>query len=134
MIWRLHPFAVFAGLIAGSAAAVALGLLGGLVAVFAGVEDIPAALLARADVAGAVIVLASASSFVAGYTTARFSPGEEIVNAATSGAIFLVAGAGEYAQPSVVALPSWLVVLSLALVVPCALLGGLLLRDREPTV
>jgi len=132
VVWRLYPFAVFAGLVVGSLTAAVLGGLGGFAAVYAGLEDIPRALLTRADVAAAVVLITSVSAFVAGYAAARLSPGEELVNATTTGAVFLVVGLAEYAQPSAVELPLWLHVVSLTLVIPCALLGGFVFRGREP--
>lgn len=128
LIWRLYPLAVFAGLLASTAAAVALGAVLSFVALAAGIGEIDATALRRTDAAVAFLVLSVAAALAGGYVAARFAPGEEVVNAAAAG-VALVAIGTSGAGP--IEFPLWIDVVARILTIPSALAGGLLFLRRS---
>jgi len=134
VIWRFYPFAILVGLAVGSAVEV-VGILGGMVVIGVIHPDAAAIgldLLERADVRMLTLASSLASSFAAGFVAARFAPGEELVNAGATGVI-LVVGMARYTQPTLDAPLTGIDMLTLALAVPLAVAGGLLVRGREPS-
>ena len=130
MVWRLYPISVLVGGAAASAVGVLLGFLIALGAIAAGFELGSTEDLQRIEVAAVIVIVSIASFLIAGYVTARFAPGEEIVNAAATGAVMVVAGIGSFGDPSMEAFPEALRVLLLVLALPCTWAGAFLYRAR----
>ena len=128
MFWRLYPFAIVLGLVAGSGVA-ALVLVVGLALFGSANGDViaePTGFLIATSI-GSV-----ASSFAAGWITARFAFGEELVNTFVTGAILLALGISGYFEPPVLDVPDWLEVSSVGLALPLCVMAGLLYRGRTP--
>jgi len=128
MFWRIYPLAIILGLAAGSGLAILVSLLG-LLVFSAGDAD-----AYYAEHTGyQIIILASStfSSFAAGWVTARFALGEELLNACATGILLLAFGFAGYLKPPVEPVPGWLNVLSFSLVLPLSVIGSLLYRGRS---
>lgn len=126
MVWRLYPFAIVLGLVAGSGVAALVLVLG--LSFFGGVDgDVitqPTGFLV------ATLVGSIAAPFSAGWVTARFAFGEELINTFATGAVLVALGISGYFEPPVHEVPDWLDWSSVGLALPLCVAAGLLYRGR----
>jgi hypothetical protein len=129
MLWRLFPFAIVLGLVAGSVVSAfswALGLL-----MFGGGEaEAQAFLVAQPGLLIACLAGSIASSLYAGWIAARFAFGEELINAFVTGVVLVAFGLAGSFDPPVSDLPAWVHSWSVGLALPLCVTGGLLYRGR----
>lgn len=125
MLGRFYFFGIFLGLMAAWVTALVAGALAGVLLAFVGnsVEFEPN-FVENTSFVVAALILVSIAYLVAGFVTARYSPGEEIFNAAATGTLLLFLAAGAFRNPLLTQFPLWFNVASLFLAVPLPLLGG----------
>lgn len=135
MIWRIYPIAILIGLTIGTLVQLLCLVPGAIVLVLTAPLPPSGELASEVlqETSAHVLVLASlvAAYLAAGYTTARFAAGEELLNAAATGVVVMALGlAAEIGKTPWDVLPAWVDWLSLAIAVPLTLAGGMLFRRR----
>lgn len=125
MLERFYFFGIFLGLMAASVSALVAGALAGVLLAFVGnVVDFDSNFPENTSFVVATLILVSIAYLVAGLVTARYSPGEETLNAGATGALLLFLTTGAFRNPFLAQFPLWFNVASAILAVPLAILGG----------
>jgi hypothetical protein len=133
MIWRLYPIAIFVGLAMGAAVQLALVLLGVVALGIAGADvpaDPPANFLQSPGVQAVLLASSFLGFVVAGYTAARYSPGEEIINACATGLVAVLIGLSSYQSPPLNLALGWTELALACSAAPLAAAGGIFFRRR----